>query len=523
MGKGQRVRATRAAEKEAMKATLAKNAKKKQRSTIAMSVIAIILVLCVVGSLAYSIVHGIAFDRGDIQRKAVVLETENYKVDAAMMSYFFYSQYNSFVSSLASSSDENNNYLSMYGLDTTKPLRSQKTIFSSDGSSWFDYIASESASQVKELLYRAEKGIETGKKLDDADQANIQEQIDYVIEAAAENSIKEKDAFSAYFGTGVKEGDVRKCLELAMMANKYYDEFSDALVYTDDEIDAYYKKNIDSYRYVDYYSYDVVASDTKDSKTYAAAKARAEQLAALKDTKAFAAWVEKDYRDNNPVSEDLTEEDLKENLDEILTGLSTKKMTLQKDDEISDWLFNDAKVGDTKINDDESGKYTVYLLTATPYRDEQITKNIRQIVFLNSAYDKKDETTKAKAEEVKAALEAAGYTEEAFLEKAEEFSADSATASVGGLCENYKSNDFDATVSTWVFDAKRKSGDVEILKIEDGYVLCYFVGDGLPAWKADCVSAKKDDDYSAAYEEWVKNIPLTENKDSYDKIPDITD
>ncbi len=512
MGKGQRVRANRAAEKEANKEALLKTAQKKKMSRIFTAIVAVLLIVSIAGGLIYQSVYNAAYSRGDIQRKAIVLETKNYKVDATMMSFYFYQQYNSFLNNYSS-------YLSSFGLDRSISLRRQDCSLKS-GATWFDYFVEQSSTQVYELLYLAEKAIEKGMKLDDADQKTIQNAIDNYKEFATENKLDVDDIFSLMFGTGVQEADVRKCLELSAMADKFHKEFYDGLTYTDAEIEKYYNDNIKNYLYVDYYNYKVVAADTDDSKTYDAAKKKAEELAAIKDVKAFETWVEKDIRSSTVISEEFTQEDLDNNVKETLDGLNMSKVTRTEDDPVSKWLFDEAKVGDTYIEDDESGTYTVFLSTATPYRDTAATKTIRQLIFMKDSYDD-EAAAKAKAEEVKKLLVDEGLKEESFEVYASQYSEDGATAGDGGLCTNYRYNSFDENVAKWAFAEERKAGDIEIVKNDEGYAICYFVEDGAEGWKADCLAAKQEADYTAAYETWVKEITMTENKENYKKIPDI--
>ena len=244
-----------------------KKAKKQKITKITTTIVAIVLVVCLVGGLIYNAVYSAAFKKGTIQRDTVVLQTENYSVDAAMMSYFFYSQYNNFVNNYSS-------YLSSLGLDTSKSLKTQDCSFEA-GSSWFEYFANQAGAEVKEYLYLAEKAIEEKLALDEEDQKDIQAIIDDYGTYAKNNGMETAEFLTAVFGTGIKESDVRKCLELSVLSQKYYDKYQDTLVYTDAEIEQFYKDNMASYRYVDYYNYTIKAQNTSDSSTYAAAEAKA--------------------------------------------------------------------------------------------------------------------------------------------------------------------------------------------------------------------------------------------------------
>ncbi|MBQ7935615.1 MAG: peptidylprolyl isomerase [Clostridia bacterium] len=511
MGKGQRVRANRVAEKESKKEIIVKSTKKQRRNKVFGSIVAGIVCLCLLGGILYHTVYNSAYNRGVIQRKTTVLQTENYTVDAAMMSYFFYLQYNNFANTYSSN-------LANFGLNTSVSLRQQDSIFES-GSTWFEYFCDQASTQVKDMLYLAEMAVSEGMALDETDQKKITTAIDNYKDVAEEAGYDAKTFFSLVFGNGVNENDIRKCMEISALAEKYQENYMDTLVYTDAEIDQYYADNVNSHRYVNYLSYAVEAEDIDDSTTYAAAKEKAEALAAVKNKEAYAAWVEKDVRSTRTVSEDYSAEDLEADVEEIVTNLEVKKAKYSKDSDLSKWLFEEAKVGDARIEDDEAGTYTVYYLTATPYRNEAATKNIRQLIFLTESYDD-EAAAKTEAETVFQTLKDEGLTEDAFTTYAAQYSADDATAGIGGLCENYEKDSFDAAVAEWAFNDARNAGDLELVTMTDGYAICYYIGEGKVAWKAECISAKQNEDYTAAYEEWTEKITLTENESGYNVIPD---
>ncbi len=507
MGKGQRARASRAGEKEVMRAVMAKKAKQKKITTIVTSIIALVLVVCIAGGLTWNGINNAAIKRGDVQRKAIVMKTDNYEVDAAMMTYFFYTQYNNFANTYS-------DYLSSFNLDVNKSLRKQDSVMS-EGKSWFDYFAEQAGNQVKELLYLAEQAKSVGVALEEADNKEIEAVIDSYKKYAETNKMSFKDFLPAMFGTGVNESDVRKCLELSTLSGKYYDQYQESLTYTDSEIEKYYSDNMNNYRYVDYYSYTVEGDDA------GSAKSAADQLAAVKSVDEFEAWVEKretaiaDAKDDT----EKKEEDSK-SVEDIVSALPGIKVGYTAEDEASEWLFKTAKVGDTKVIKATDTSYTVYYMTATPYRDEADTHNIRNIVLTTSTFEKKEDA-KAKADEILKLLKDEGLKAESFEKYAAEYSEDSYTAQNGGLGENYKESDFsDTSIATWAFNEKRVKGDLEIIEVANGYAICYYEGKGLAAWKADCTADKKNADYSAAYEEWTKKYSLVETTKNYKKIPD---
>lgn len=513
MGKGQRARASRAGEKEANRILMAKEAKKKKVTKIISTVVAIVLVIGIVGGITLQSFRTANMTSGKAMRNAVVLQSENFEVNAAMMSYFFYTQYNNFLNSYG-------DYVSYLSLDTKKSLKSQDCTMSEDVGSWYDYFVDQAATQAKELVYLAENAVAEKMELTKDDLSGVEATIDAYKDAAAKNNLSLKDFIPAAFGTGVNESDVRDCVELSLLAEKYLASFQNGLKYTDKEIDAFYKKNEANYRYVDYYYYTISASDTKDKATYSAAEKAAKELAAVKDTDAFSAWVEDYERKNAKLTDDYKKEDLESDIKDTLADLVVEGATYVKEDKGSEWLFNKAKVGDTYISDSGNGNYTVYFSTATPYRDSEVTRTIRQIILTSNTHGSMDEANKV-AKDVMKSLADKKLTDEAFEELAASYSEDTATYANGGLCENYSKNDFGTEVGEWAYKKDRKKGDFEMIKMTDGYALCYYVGKGVEGWKADCINAMKSEDYSNAKEDWEKKITLTENDKNYKKIPDI--
>lgn len=72
----------------------------------------------------------------------------------------------------------------------------------------------------------------------------------------------------------------------------------------------------------------------------------------------------------------------------------------------------------------------------------------------------------------------------------------------------------------WIFDEARQVGDVEIVKTEYGQHLMYFVGEGLPAWKATIVDALLTERYEALEEENAAKYTVTENETAISAIVD---
>ncbi len=512
MGKGKRVRALRAETKEQMKVENAAKAKKQRFQTIAIIAVTVLVLIALVGSVVVQTIHSSRWKSGSIQRNSIVMETENYSVDAAMMSYYFYNTYNNFLNNYS-------DYIESLGLDTGLPLR-QQTSPMGDGSSWFDYILSMTKESVTEYLYLAEKALDKDVKLGDSENAEIQNTLDTFSTAAEENQLDLDTYLSNYFGTGVKEGDVRNCLELAQLAEKYKAMFVDELVYSEKDITAYYEDNLNTYRYVDYHSYAIKAEVADDEEALAAAEAEAKELASVKSAKEFEAWIEAKVRDEAKITDTYTKENLEADVTTQVASSAITKGEYQDTDEMN-WLFKDAKKGDIKLFDDDAGTYTVVFCDATPYRNEVLTKNVHYIPLVNDNHGGEKETQKL-AEDILANLKKEKFSDEALKEAVSKYS-DYEASEETGLFENVSDSYFDVDVNKWFFAKDRKIGDSTIIESEDYYVICHYVSDGDAMWYADCEADLRDKDYNEAVTSWAKDITITEDAEAEENIPDIGD
>lgn len=284
MGKGNRVRLAKAQQAASTESVFtAKNKKKNETpawvSTVAIIVIAVLLVGCV----ALSVIS----EGGYLLRWTTVAETENYSVSGTMLSYYFYSNYNYFLNQYGS-------IASYMGLTTGSSLKNQA--YGDDGETWFDYFMDSVVSEIEQVLVYCEEADRRGIKLDDEDYADIDEAIESIKEAAAEYGYTTAGYISGMYGTGVKESDVRRALELSQLASKASQAVSDEIKggVTEDEVNTYYNENPGDFLTAAVLSYSMSVSkpgEDEDTTEYdadvAAAKAFAETLKACKTTEEF--------------------------------------------------------------------------------------------------------------------------------------------------------------------------------------------------------------------------------------------
>ena len=497
------------------------NGTKKTLKIVACILVAVVI-LGVVG--VYSILSN-----GVIEKNTVAAKTENYTVTTAMLNYLYNTNYQNLVTNAGS-------YLEALGLDTKKPLDEQK--YAGDDT-WHDYMLDSTRSQLTDALILCEAANAAGCKLDDEDMADIDETIDSIAKYAKQYGYTTKLYIKAVYGSSVSENDIRSCLEILSLAEKYQGELVGTYNYTAEDWAKYFEENEEDFLKVDYLTYtfeaEVEKDDKKDSETTAdkakdadettaaeddakephAEQGYAEALAATADADAFKAYV-KNYLTTVKYA-NMTEEELKEDkidIDALVEGCLKEGQTASGTSDLLKWLSDDARHPYEVYTDynEEDGKYTVYMILPAQnddldynckYRETYLLKDYRYIPVAISSTEK--DKTKAMAD--------AKETAEKILKEFNDNATDENFAKLadpdnygdgyyeGGLVEAADKGTMNDQVSDWVFAEDRKAGDAAVVEVEEqGYYVLYFKCDNTTSWEHDADTALKNDQYSKDYE-----------------------
>ncbi len=442
--------------------------------------------------------------------------SEKYEIDAGMMAYFYKNGFNNFV-------NQNYYYLSYYGLDINKSLKSQ---YISQDMTWFAYFMNQAKNDVNQLVALASEGQAKGVKLEEDDYKTIDSSIASMEAGAKSNGFPSLKSYLKSQYAGISEKTVRKCLELQQLASKYYNQLIETFTFTEEEISAYAEENPEKFRMTDFIFYTFtpdVASDADENARAAAnakAKGDAEELQAqATDEAAFRAAVLALLKAAQAEDSEKTDE-------ELMASQIKEGKLYQTDDRYSEWAFADGReVGDTTVieNVSTSGTestvtgYSVYYLTKTAYYESYLTKSVRHILLTESTYGTKD-AAKAKLEEIMAGYDAGEKTEDAFAKLAEDYSEDGSRIR-GGLYEEVVQDYMVQPFNDWIYDEARQPGDTGIIETEYGWHGMYFVGDGREAWKVNAEGDLKDVKFSETLSDLEKTYPVTYDADALTKIP----
>ena len=227
-----------------------------------------LITLVITAAILFSFVAMMFASNGVIGRWKKVMSSGRYEVTSNMMSYFFVTEYNEVASNYSAYLSTNdkagmlslNPYVAlekqMYGGDPESGnTYYDKYFFGEFEGTWYDFFLTRAADSVKSMLIYCEYATDNNIALDDNDYKDIEDTLqtfrDYV------GADKADSYFSQVIAKGIKEKDVKKCLELSMLANKAILDISDRInaSITDEDIVAKYEDNKLDYDHVDYMYY----------------------------------------------------------------------------------------------------------------------------------------------------------------------------------------------------------------------------------------------------------------------------
>ena len=216
-------------------------------------------------------------------RWTTAMELDGYKVDVNMMSYYYKETCNNFLnqhyqtySTYASFMGEDytfEDYFEQVEIEYDPDLEPEEQDYKEDDANgdtyekWSDYFLAQTVESVKELLVYHAEAVKLGVTLDKEDKEAINEDIDaWISELRATNGAAPEDFFfTQTYGQSVRRRDVKKAMELSVLASKCSERISNDLKdgITDSDVTKEYEENKNNYNFVDYlsYTFDVSYSD----------------------------------------------------------------------------------------------------------------------------------------------------------------------------------------------------------------------------------------------------------------------
>ena len=347
----------------------------------------------------------------------------------AQVSYYYTASYQNLMRTYG-------DYASLIGLDTSKSLDSQPA-WGTEEYTWDEYFKEQAVDSMRFVQGIMAKVEAEGLELDEADLAEFDANIASMKATAASNGYSYKAYLTATYGSTMTPEAFEASLKEDMLASKYVNNYYSNISVTDEEIEAYYEENKNSYDIVDgayvYLSGAAASTTDADGKTVAATdEEHAAAMAAAKET------MEKilDAYKKGGDLEALAAEN-------GATYIGNTEMTYSSDTTYGEWLFDEARTeGDLELVEDENSKrYYILQFNSRQRRDEASTYDVRSILIneesegIDASAADVDAQILAKAEEVMAEWKATSRTEVDFALLAAQYDYDGAYLrdwSVGG-------------------------------------------------------------------------------------------
>ena len=472
-----------------------KEAKKLRLYTAVFAIVIAVMILVVAGNRITS--------TGILPRSTTALTVNDTKVSAAELNHYYVDTINGFLENYG-------DYVSLFGLDVTKPLDEQ-VYDETNNKTWADYFVDEAAASARNMyaVYSAAKA--DGYTLSEDAKATIDASVENMSLYAVYYGFSNVDSYiSAMYGEGCNEKTFREYAEVQLIASQYAADKNESLVYDDAAIRAEDDKNPDTYSAFSYNYYYLANSkfyeggteDEKGNKTYSEEEMEAGRAAA------------------EAVANSLLTATTVEELDAAIAALeinaeaTSAKSTRHENYAYSsivsvmrDWITGERTSGDIVVIPNESTTHnhedgeectdegdttTVngYYVVRFDSEDKNLTElvNVRHIL-ISFEGGTTDETTgavtyseaekltaKNAAEMILEAFLEGETTEEAFGTLATKNTDDTGSKENGGLYENVYPGQMVTNFNDWCFDSARKAGDTGIVETEYGYHVMYFVG-----------------------------------------------
>lgn len=466
-----------------------------RRNTAVYTVVGVVAALLVAALLIW--------DSGIFQRKAAAVTIDGEKYTAADVLYYYAGQYQTAYQYAA---------YGMSSFDTTKDPKDQ-VYDEESGQTWHEYFIEQALDSLKTYVTVEKKAKADGYAESQEVKDSFAQYKDNMKTSLATSSYSNmKSYLQAVFGPMMTEKDFDRCLERELYVNDYMNSVQDGYTYTDQQLEDYYKEHADE---LDSFTFDQLTFRASVSTTDADGKTiemtDEEKAAKLEEAKKEMAALAQEAKARLDAGESM--EDLAEAYgDKVYSSqLDTTRTGSSLNSTLSDWFLSaDRKAGDTTLQEyDGSSTYSYYVVKFIDRtRDETPTADVRHILFSGE-----DEESKAKAKtDAEAMLEtwkSGEATEDSFAQLAKENSADTGSASSGGLIEGITpTSSYVENFRDWATDSSRQPGDTGIVESDYGYHVMYFSAWGQPQWKLTAESALRSDDMNQWMDALLENVTV---------------
>ncbi len=453
----------------------------------------------------------------EIDRTKSAIYTDNFEITTGVLTYYFNAQYLSFLNAYGENLDN-------IGLDTSKPLSEQECSISS-GTTWYDYFMDAAKERLTQCIVISEQAKLDNKGLNKASLKEVEQIKETIVADAKDKNLSTEDYIVSTFGEGVTLNDIVECTKFEKLATQYYNAFVKTLNTDEKTVEDYFEGHKKAYCTVDYMSFSFPVNTT-DQIEINDIHQKAIDLSESQSPKIFKKTVEQylyDYYQEK--DEELSKKEIKKATDKVLAEITVNDASYSSASYASRWAFSDEReINDgLVIKNEEQNSYDVYYLISLPKRDETRLTTIRQILIDPADY-KNSKAAKKEAEEILDTLKERDFNKKDFISIAAEYSADSDTATSGGLYKDLTTGMLkDAKeIEDWLFLEERAKGDSAIIKTKSyGWHIVYVENIGDPVWLTQSRLGFQNSRFEDYISELCDNFMVYENNNIIYKITEV--
>lgn len=473
--------------------------KKETVTAVLSSLIAVVIIaiLVVLGVRYYTVPNS----NEKMNPGNVVMTVGNTDVSVGMYNFYYQNIVKQYVQYAS------NGY---YDIDLSKDFSTQYTT-DDDGNeiSWQDRFKENTTELIKKNTIYYQKGIESGITLTDAQKEMIETQLDNIKNAASSANLGVNEYIAQTYGDNCGLETLRKYLEQNYISSVYYYQQQIKLRPSEDELNAYFKKNENDYKSCSYAILEAEYDTSSDATKKAAVDNAKAAIAKITDEDSMKALIPEFCSDL--ISKYISAGYFTDESDAVDAFAGAMDSSSVKSDvesnfgeDIADWMFNtDTAVGSLNYYADENaGVIYIIMKTSQPALDSDSASkvySVRHILVIPESGDDDSSSSSSSStatkeymeEEWAAALEKANSildeynkgdkTELSFAELAEKYTDDTSSTSVnmnnmyGGGIMDTQLGQMVSDFENWAIDSSRKYGDVEIVKSSYGYHIMFFI------------------------------------------------
>ncbi|MBQ4258950.1 MAG: hypothetical protein IJB84_01635 [Lachnospiraceae bacterium] len=355
---------------------------------------------------------------------------------------------------------------------------------------YFDEMAVDNLTRIKALAADAQAA---GFVYEDLEE----DYADYLanVETSAANAGMNKKAFlQSMYGPYANEERVKAYVMEEIYVNEYYKEVGETKKPTEEEVEAYYEENKDTYDSVDYYLYtaEAVLPTAAPDSEQATQPTEEEVAAAMELAKADAEAAVEEIKEKGELNENKTQAQIFEVLRE--------------------WLFDEAReAGDTTVIEDESSNRYYAVAFENRYLDKTPSANVRLVITANgdgqAIYDE---------------WAAGAATEESFIELCNKYNDPAIISNKDGYFEGLVSTSVPEEVKEWVFDSARTAGDATVIvpEGENYQYVAYYIEPNKEEWILSIENTIATERMNEYIDELVAKMVVGDPKDKL-KYPEL--